>query len=291
MKNCLAIEGIGSSNNNSLPVFNQLKLHAVKVASVTQDAQVAFRFGTNDKITVSVPEGHYFATSFANLSDPSKRLTSKEIIASDGEVHLYFENEDYDIFVDGKYSLTILKNSIGTSNVKCLITLDLSDVEYLTSLQKLRMAYSDVTGDTSYLKKLTLATEITLQGSTKFTGKLEDFYGLTNLTEFGIVNTTISGSIEEFVEGQYANQRTSCESMKSNGILKQLTFGGVKLSELTSAMWLTWSSTSKIAVHVGSTLAGATTIYAKGATAEEIAAWKTAGKTVWAYENNEWVQK
>lgn len=91
------------------------------------------------------------------------------------------------------------------------------------------------------------------------------------------LNPDITGTVEELVASFVANGRTTTIGAGKGNITIRYasssnTFGGYTLS--ASSFVLDFNGTSYIVVTSG------TTVYAKGATAEEIAQWEADGKTV-----------
>ena len=136
-------------------------------------------------------------------------------------------------------------------------------------------------GDLSSLTSKTGLEIIELE-NTDVTGSITDIGGLTSLIGINLFGTSVTGSIEDFVAAQVNAGRTSFSGeFRCYSALSFLTFGGNTYpDEAFQTHFLTWDG-NKIVIYTGNgDKANCPRVYAKGATAQEIAAWEQAGKTV-----------
>jgi hypothetical protein len=136
-------------------------------------------------------------------------------------------------------------------------------------------------GDLSSLTSKTGLGTLELENA-DVTGSITDIGGLTSLETFNLFGTSVTGSIEDFVAAQVNAGRTSFSGeFRCYSALSFLTFGGNTYpNEAYQTHFLTWNG-NKIVIYTGDgELANCPRVYAKGATAQEIAAWEQAGKTV-----------
>jgi len=152
---------------------------------------------------------------------------------------------------------------------------------YLTNPCKITGTFADIANKTDI-------AQINLSSIRTIAGSINDLAKLTKLWEIAIYGNLgdYNGSIEAFVAGQIANGRTTAilndaehPTISLANVLKFATFGGNVLNVDGRAI-LTWESANKIVIYGGTAAEPTGYIYAKGATAEEIAAWEQAGKTV-----------
>ena len=179
-------------------------------------------------------------------------------------------------------NMTALKK-LTLSNAKNIIG-DIANLANMTSLIELTMSNCEnVSGDISAFANMRDLTFLLCNG-TSISGNIESLGNLTSVTEFVLHKTNVTGTVEGFVEGQVAAGRTSCAlPIHFHSLTSLAKFGGVKRETDPNIFnYISWESTSKIVVYVGTNSGynNATTVYAKGATSEEISAWQSAGKTV-----------
>lgn len=159
---------------------------------------------------------------------------------------------------------------------------DLEDLNGFSNLTNLQLKRTQVKGNISILKNLQNLEEIDLS-TTNVSGDFGSLGDLTHLTSMYFGATGISGDIETFVHKNVTHGRTVAftSPIRINGVLSSgVTFGGLEISEPSA--FLSWESDSRIVIYTGGAYSSDayTHVYAKGATAEEIAAWENAGKTV-----------
>ena len=255
MNNCLVTKLSGNVDANNFPVYGEIvfTVAPTTISDANKQQRFSIAAATGKSITVSVKSGTgVLATSAANLvNDPKQSITVSGVVTS-----IYFSNAAMEIAITSKYDIEAIE-FYATSGVAPALSFDLSDLSYLTKLETLKVRY--VTG---------------------IGGTLEDLARLTSLNSVGFMDTHVSGTIEGFVAAQIGNGRAT----ETTGIVWQNitrtneTFGGNHYTTVTGL--LTWDSASKITIYNASTKESATTVYAKGATAGEISAWESAGKTV-----------
>jgi hypothetical protein len=144
--------------------------------------------------------------------------------------------------------------------------------------RQFRAKNSLVSGDISGLSNSPNITIVELSNSQNVTGDIKSLGSCTNLQTILVDYTGVTGTIEGFVAAQISNGRATCDSLKTWYILSKtsIKFGG---SQYYGPDYLSWDD-HKIVMFNESTIASSTIIWAKGATASEISAWKQAGKTV-----------
>lgn len=263
MKNCLITTLKGVVDNNTLPVFGELKLTANQISGTIIANQVRLRIRSIKATELHVDGDGYFANSYADLSDVSKRKTSIEIPANTN-VDCYFKNDNYNIYIMDKYSIAaIVTFTISNYADETLFGISLDSLEFSTEIDYLSLIGSHNSGDIAKLGRMTKV----------------------NTLIFGMANTTqIVGAVEDFVAGQIANGRTTVTTsnfIKTNMTrCPGITFGGRYLKQNSQGI-LTWESTSKIAIYgSGDTLEQCTYVMERGYNAAEIAAWQAQGLTV-----------
>ena len=239
------------------------------------------------------------------MNDPSQRLTQATVNGTT-KVYYYFSAQGgYEINIDNKYELEYL--SIGNTTTAIATTafeFNIEELEYCTKMKSILMLCpgSKITGNISYLSKLTELTGLSIIGNsrniTPITGDIASISNLTKLAynagggtsdnQIILYSTNVTGSIEDFVAGQVAAGRTQSPTGTVNGIRvrgwqKQFTFGGqvYDIGVPSSYNRLIWEGTSKIILRMGSSYTSMDSdVFAKGASANEISEWENQGLTV-----------
>ena len=293
MRNCLVTQLKGDTQNDNLPIFGELVLQAKKITipdgKVLQGENVMLQFNQTDYLTVSVDGDGYFATSFDGLDDPSQRMTSFTYNpgTETSITTLFFKNDNYNVHFSNKYAIHLIWTYCDRSNNKhpeTLLDMDLAKLEYMTSLKRLILNYS---GAKTHGNILSLAScpnivDFMMANCPRIEGNITSIANKLKLSSLFIYLTAITGSIEDVVTGQI-EQGVVTGTISARGLASQLTFGGsIQTSDYDSGAVLYWNTASKIYFGLGNSanINSCTTIYAKGATAEEISAWENAGKTV-----------
>lgn len=276
MKNCLLTKCKGIVNNDSLVALGVLRIKVTQETITNYDQQKLVVKGMGVKI--STPGANNVATSIdgnGNLVNPQESIT----LANDLMTTLWFSNGNYNIEIDSKYELVHLYCTMSNS-LTPIFKFDLSDLSYCKALTSL--APFKGTGSFEYIKDLTNLNTLYLIGP-NFTGSIDDLGALTLLNNLQIYGgSSITGSIESFVAAQRSHERTETDTpINCDYLMCYIPFHGYTVSTTLRRINLSWTAT-KIIVYCGSQVGyqNATDIYEKGCTAEEIAAWQAAGKTV-----------
>lgn len=273
MGNCLITQLKGSVSNENLQPYGTIKIGCIKTGSPSKNAQEMGIFAIGQTITVN--GNGYFALTYEGLDDPSSRLTSYTIPSVQASpLLLYFKNDNYDIFITGRYdtsNIRYLRITKETSE-QTIFSLDVDELKYVTGLQNLKASNQNkVSGNLSSLAKTTIQ-EITINNSS-CTGRLMDLGVCTSLTILLLNRLDEKDDIVDFVLAQIENGRATCTSLSIYRPSYFSTFGGNNMEGISSFATLSWTSSSHIVLE------GTDTVYIKGTpTAEEEAAW--AEKTV-----------
>lgn len=279
---CIVNKLNGTLPNGSLPRLGCVRIHAVKLDSVPHSNCVRMTISANGQ-TISVTGNGYFSTTYEGLIDPASRMTSVTISGT-GIKTYYFVNDDYDVFITGKYS-ELAKIGLGTGstvyNLYTLLHVDTEEFKYDSGLELFAASYnSNISGKASDIIHDGI-TDIQLI-DTKVVAMLSDFSDCILLNTLHLPSVVEKDEIYDFVTSQVNAGRTTCSSLSIKNIQNAATFRGMEITcEENTSSFLTWDTSSKITLYMqASTIADCTRIYAYGATAEEIAAWEQAGKTV-----------
>lgn len=209
------------------------------------------------------------------------------------------------------YGVKVLAAVAGATNYEKAYSINLEQLEYATLIEQISLRRSGAFGNISHLAGLTHLSSIdlnntnvygnisSLKNNTALTyinltaksadakeyvyGNIEELGALTSLTN--IQYSGIAGSIDEFVSRQCTAGRTSVsESSPIEALysLQKCTFG-TKIhadasSYINNLFWNKTGDVIKIGIFCRS---DKSEVYEKNYTAEEIAAWQTAGKTVY----------
>lgn len=297
--NCLQTTLKSVVQNDNLIKIGEMFLTVKSIDSPTA-TQSGVRFITGaGAVTLTAP-GLYLATSFEGLtSEPKSTIT----IPANTMQSIYFANGNYKVILSNKYALVTLeslsadyagivswgineviynntKNFDMTCNKGCYG--DISNINANSSFgfRQFRANNSPITGDIAGFSNSTNCTSIELTNCEEIKGNIKSLGSLININSLLLRFTGVTGTIEEFVAAQVAAGRTSCSNLKCWYILSgtNVTFGGQHFSGAYNLKWE--NSGNKIIMSDEPTIEAANKIWAKGATAEEIAAWEQAGKTV-----------
>ena len=270
--------------NDDLPIFDTIKLPSVSSTATATNAYRIRVTTADDGIILKTNGSGYFATTYANLSDETKRLT-EVAISSTSQKSYFFSKGDYGVFIQKAHNLRELTLE-GASVSLCVFRLGLSELRNNPGITVLQANQSSVYGDVHDIPSTIY--DFMVSGCSNVTGNIDDVAKRVHFTKrLWISNTGITGSIEGLVAGQVAQGATS-GSLNVRGILGVLTFGGIIQRESIIGERLEWDGNDRILVgcltsssaNPPASMDAADVIYAKGATAEEIAAWEQAGKTV-----------
>lgn len=312
---CLVTKLKGVVNNPNLPKLGELIIRFNATATPTNwGIMRSFQPTATEGITISV-DGDGCFTNLGNtitaesISERSTYpLTTITLPAGSSESLLYFyPGSSYNIHVQSKYALKAL-GGIGLVTSAPIESLD--DIKYLNeelfvlwnpiagmtgdistllrypNIQYVELNKNNLTGDVSILAGLTNVKDLVLWGNTELTGRLEDLGPLTQATNINLSGEgmKVTGSIDAFVQSQIAHGRTSTEGapVEVDWAVNFCTFGNLQPQSDKGYQYIEWTSASHIVVYQNN-VAGwqnAQKIFAKGATAQEIAAWEAAGKTV-----------
>ena len=308
MSRCLITKLKEAATGGDLPKVGRLTIGAVLNSNADSDSQtIILRVVEGGSAIVTTTGNGYFALSYDGLEEPSQRLTRYVVENSDTNQSLYFSAQGgYEIYIDNKYDLTRFSLGNNGTGVHTSFEFNIEDLEYCTNLTNIQCLYpgTKITGDISHLSRLVNLTGLAIVGGspsanvTPITGDISSISNLTKLcslptgtsgNQLILYGTNVTGAIEDFVAGQVANGRTNSPSVgiRVRGWQYQMTFGGTTHSDVgtfTAYNRLIWEGTSRIFLKLGTssyTSTDMTTIWAKGATAEEISAWETAGMTVY----------
>lgn len=301
MANCLVTKLKENVSNNNLLPGGSFYINAVELNSISDNEQkrITLYAVSGKTFKVIAKDGGYFGTSASTIE--SQKLTTIDVTPSG--VTLFFKNGTYRVEITDKYNVFVFDSSVSNTTLRHLFN-NIPAENFSFSADALAIN-GRLVGNTSFVANKNLEN-VVYNGSTELDVDLSDFTECTKLTSFSILNVksikgqlsmlgkSINlvrgevtpncdlGSIEELVAAQIENGRASATENNHifiDFLLSSCSFGG---NFYTSGYChLLWDSINKITVYVnGSTVAKCSTIYAKGATAEEIAAWENAGKTV-----------
>lgn len=276
-------------NNDKLPYLYGTLFDVVKQDETVTDSMSRIGFMFNKPTKVKAIGNGYLSSTFEGLGDESSRVKELTIPVSSTRTYVYVSNDNFQLLVTDKNSLTQIACTSGTGSKGTLVKVDIEELKHVQGLTYIVLSFSgrgnghfgNITGDAAYLD-----TVETINCSYSNIGVDLSVIGKApNIKNFSFYRSAanITGSVEEFVAEQVNLGRTSPNSsIAVSGILGYAAFGGkIHIPNTTANEFLTWNGVNKIIVYHGaSTPAACTSIYAKGATSSEISAWEAAGKTV-----------
>ena len=273
---CLVTRLKAAIQNDDLPLFDTIKLQATERSSTTANV---FRLGVRsneDGVTIRVDGDGYFATTYANLSDQTKRMTETTVTNTSSFKFLYFKSGVYNVFLQNAhniYALNVEGPAVASPN---FFRLDIAELKNNPGIVVLQANQSNVYGNIGDIPST--ITDLMFTNTPSVYGNIRDIASKSVFTRVWIRETLVTGSIEDFVAGQISQGAETSDWIAVNGFGTRLTFGGIVRD--TKISGLSWDGADKIYGADKSTYSEATTIYAKGATAEKIAQWENDGKTV-----------
>jgi hypothetical protein len=316
MANCFFKKLKGSVQNDSLVKLGELVIDVVPNISYNEYSSFIY-LCVEDNTTVTLSDGAYCGTSFETIE--SEHLTSISFTAGQGR-QLFFANVAGKIHIPSKYKISQYEDYNGNSifrinldNLKyCDELAALQTVSYNTegsidsildknipsfvslsnkvsgsslafnqSLTRLTLSSPNIHANTLDISGLSNLTILQLNDCTNIVGDVSNL-AQVGLTRCEIDNTGITGSVEAFITAMVQKGITSkaTENFVCSGFLNMLDFGGEKHPQDVFG-FLQWNTANKIFIFAGSDDFTTTTkVYAKGASASEIAAWQNAGKEV-----------
>lgn len=281
---CLVTRLKAAIQNDDLPLFDTIKLSSVSSTATAENSYRIRLIAANEGVVIKVNGNGYFATTFANLSDETKRMTETTVTSSSGK-NLFFAKGDYDVFIQNAHNIVSLIAE-GNSSNRSVFKLNLSELKNNPGIITLQANQSSVYGDINDIPST--LTDFMVAATPTVTG---NFNTVASRVVFSnriyISGTGITGSIEGLVAGQVAQGVTE-GNLNVRGILGVLTFGGIIQNASVIGERLEWNGTDRIlvgcltssSINPPASMDDANVIYAKGATSSEISAWETAGKTV-----------
>lgn len=268
MENCIVKKYRGKVNDNSLIKYDILVLNILKDSTGTTTEGRMYIQGIEDMTVKVVGSGAIAFTSAELISDPKTELT----VTRGLQKAVYYKvnsGSDYQIEIKSKYNI---------NKLQCVtpefLYVDFSQLEYLENLLILQLKSqnfsSEMDFDCSHLVSLINLMVI----PDNLVINIETLKNCVDLESVEL-NAYAHGDVEALVSGFVSNGRSSETTglSISNINYSHITFGD---NYLVNNGKLTWNGTSKITFIT----TNVNKVYCKGATAEEIAAWEQAGKTV-----------
>jgi hypothetical protein len=304
---CLVKKLNGILDNPNVPIYGELEIDAVQLSSIVNNGQIRISaiFPVGEEYSIRVGGNGYFATTVEGLDTPETRMTvlPEGTKGTGNVVWYYFKNDTYKVYIKSKYLLKGLFITNGGSKRNHLFHFNISSLEYCENLYQLDVSGNiNVEGDVSTFAKLKNFKNITAAYCNLY-GNIINF-GNMKISQNGSVSTTyldlgftkINGTVESFVEKQVENGQTTTIPFRTYSLMSsEVTFGGHGKEDIPNAnnsrqTWLEWDYSNgrrKIILYYSSTSSSINIqpnecdyIYVQGATAAEISAWETAGKTV-----------
>lgn len=184
MSKCLVTKLKGSVSNTNLLRIGEMRIHFSKVSNPTDGTQ-GFGIGVIDKpVILEIIGDGYFTDK--NLSENK----GKRITLNGGTSGVWLSNNDVDIAVLDKYSLSSLQVYYPSQSSEVHGEnkgLQLDSLKYSNSISFLALANTQTSGDIESIKGLTSLTYLNL-ANTKISGNIESIKNLTSLTYLSLTN-------------------------------------------------------------------------------------------------------
>lgn len=267
--------------NNSLRFFGKYSFSRVNVVSgeTYSDCAVVVYGAANTVIKVTSPDLSGIVDGNGNTAE----LPYTVSLGDTGSATFSIMTEGT-ILVGGQYDAI---SSISFSNAnKYIMHSEIND--FLTkeggvgSISRINFNNTHIKGEIKgFSACFSGVTEVYLSATDLEENWISKIAELTAINTVAINNTTYNQDITDFVSKQVSLGRTvSFSSPITFSGVGRLRFNGLQMNG--SYGTVAFESNSRIAVYLDGTFANSewTKVYAMGATAEELSAWRQAGKTV-----------
>ena len=192
MKNCYKTKLKEVVNNDSLAIEGHLKIKVSQQSSVTANMSLLSLSAANTGCDIKVTGNGYFADTFAGLSNPGSRYTSKHIDGNGNLNTLYFANGDYYIDISDKENIINIVNSSAAES-KTIFSISISQL-YCSSLRKIEAPLSDVHGNISGLSLSSNLREIIIEGI-NIVGDISVLGNANSITSLYMTKASVAGNI------------------------------------------------------------------------------------------------
>lgn len=254
---CLVTKLKGTVNDDSLNRLGCIKLkgHSLSNERITN---TFFKMIYDTESTFYKNKGTLIATTSTDVNSPIVTGTIFAGHFGQGDFNVDFEkynlieielhqlNDDIDEFINwDDFSYCKKLKKIYITHIK----LDLSELNKYSKLTSINFGdstsrWEGITGNISSLKNNTLLTEINLNRCINVVGELSQLGTLTQLSNLFISTTSITGTVEDFVEAQRNAGRTEGSiEVPYIGSCVGVSFNGRSIENKSDSV-LTWTSTS-----------------------------------------------
>ena len=290
MGNCLKTQLKESVQNENLSKLNELKVSIPSLGS----QQVMYVKGIER--VVAYGDGYF------SLTNGGEHKTDATIIPSNLTALYIPEGIEFKLGLYSKYELITLSGS-SLNEYKTTGQYNLSDVKYCTELQYLTITgIGDIkdlanntelinlcigngaTGDIAHLSGCTKLSTFNCNESDVY-GRIDSISSMIKLNNIGLINTRVTGKVEDFVAAQILATRTT-GNINWQGIMKNLSFGNMPAGSGATQYapyYLKWESASKIWIE-GVLSPHTNNIWCMGYTQSE-AETKWSGKNIATVDN------
>lgn len=208
-KNCLVTKYKSTVQDDSLLRIGEMRVKVTSVDSPNAGTQ-SIKIITSAPVTLEIIGDGYFTDS--TLSENKGKT-----ISANGYSLIYFSNGNFEVAILNKYALTEFNiTAVGgtISNNKAINIKDLSysdinilnvensksygDISALKNMKNLtsiQAGSSQLSGDISNIKDLTLLSLLNLGNNKEITGNISAISNLTNLNSVALYNTKVTGDI------------------------------------------------------------------------------------------------
>ena len=252
---CLVTKLKGTVDDKNLSVLGKLKIDKIHADS---------SFISSYTNTISTNASAKLTSPDSNFVDASGNSLGNEITINGSNQIFRLAPSTGEFFID-KYVITKFSTYYYPANVdihlkdlaymtnlielNCPLSGDLQDLERLDSIQTLTIkGNSPITGDIANLSKFATLESISMTAvpSPGISGNIKSLGNLTSLTKLVLsqgVLGNVSGTIEEFVQSQRENGRTTCNSFGLTCFGPTITFNGTTISS-SSEKVLSWTAST-----------------------------------------------
>ena len=190
-----------ATHNNLLPELDELVIDVSQLNGISNKNELILQLATYNTRSYQIDvvgDGYFVKDAYANLNDPSKRLTTATIEGTNSLQNFYFLNGNYHIKIKGKGILTMFRlQKFGTSLLSTVFNIDLLNLSGMAYLTTLDLCRQNILGDISNV-----------------------LFSSSSMTSLSLIDSKVTGSIEGIADSMYNFGRTTGSlAVTCNGVV------------------------------------------------------------------------
>lgn len=211
MENCLVTTLRQAIDNDNLPILDSIVINVVKTEEerLPEQKYLEFRLVENTSVTFTVLDGsNKIALSETFMENNPKNMVT--VANPSGIFKIYFVNDNYKVKVSSKNNIQVFRNYIGISATKrTYIEPIYNGMSGLDNLRNFINSSSSLPFNIEILKDATSLVTFMSPYSPNCYGDIASLGDCILLETLRLTGTSCSGNVEELVQKQVDNGRTS----------------------------------------------------------------------------------